>query len=374
MKLLVCSDVHLDTQFRWAGPELARRRRSALRETFTRIAELAASERVDAWLIAGDLYENDRFEADTPAFVRDRLLSSGVPVFIAPGNHDWYGPGSLYRQLEADLPPRVHVFSTDRLAPVELTAGFTLWGAAHLAPAGTSGFLTNFAVHRDGLNVALFHGSEIGELAFQGADKAPHAPFRASEVAASGLAHAFAGHYHSPKDGQWHTYPGNPDPLTFGETGLRGVVVAEFDSAGTLTRRRENVATSSVHDLDVDLTGVEFREQARERVAAAVAGLTGVVRARLAGELARDLPLGPADLEGVGQHLDALLPVFGRLSRAYDFEALRTENTVRGRFVAEVLAADLDEEFRRAVLLTGLRAFSGRGDELDLTRESEHAD
>jgi hypothetical protein len=48
---------------------------------------------------------------------------------------------------------------------------------------------------------------------------------------------------------------------------------------------------------------------------------------------------------------------------AFDLDALRQEQTVRGEFVREVSADDaLDEELRRKVLLTGLRAFDGRSD------------
>ena len=48
---------------------------------------------------------------------------------------------------------------------------------------------------------------------------------------------------------------------------------------------------------------------------------------------------------------------------AYDIEALRRERTVRGQFVRDVLAAaDLDDEQRRRVLVTGLRALDGRDD------------
>ena len=47
---------------------------------------------------------------------------------------------------------------------------------------------------------------------------------------------------------------------------------------------------------------------------------------------------------------------------AYDFESLRKENTVRGQFVDDVLRAELPEEDRRAVLVTGLRALESRSD------------
>src|SRR4051794_13120948 len=125
MKLLHFSDLHLDTPFQWAGPALARARRQALRTALTRILSLADSLGVDALVCGGDLYEHERFSPDTGEFLRDIFAQLDRSVFLAPGNHDWYGPASLYRQL--DWSSNVHVFTDAALKPVELTDGFTLW-------------------------------------------------------------------------------------------------------------------------------------------------------------------------------------------------------------------------------------------------------
>ena len=66
MKLLLFSDLHLDTPFAWAGPQLARERRQSLRDTLATIVDLARAQRVDALLCGGDLYEHERL-ARTPA-------------------------------------------------------------------------------------------------------------------------------------------------------------------------------------------------------------------------------------------------------------------------------------------------------------------
>lgn len=82
LKLLIFSDLHLDTPFAWAGPELAASRRQSLRGTLTRICDLADKEGVDAVLCGGDLYEHERFTPNTVAFVADTLSSLGRPIFL----------------------------------------------------------------------------------------------------------------------------------------------------------------------------------------------------------------------------------------------------------------------------------------------------
>jgi DNA repair protein SbcD/Mre11 len=361
MQLLLFSDVHLDAPFEWAPPAFARRRRQALRDTLMRIVQLAAEIRPDAVLCGGDLYEHERFSPDTAAFLRaafDRLHP--LPVYIAPGNHDWYGPESLYRQVPWS--PNVHVFTSPRLQPVTLADGLTLWGAAHCAPANTDGFLERFAVERDGVHVALFHGSERNGLGRQGAGKVPHAPFDAEQIARAGLHHAFLGHYHAPRDAERHTYPGNPDPLAFGEEGLRGVVLATVAADGTVTRTRRRVTATQMHDLEIDITGCDSAQAVRECVANALRPRTGIARLTLVGELRPEVDLRAPDLTDAAPWMDLVVARFGALQTGYDLETLAQEQTVRGQFVRDVGAADLAEDVRRRVLITGLRALDGRDD------------
>lgn len=365
MKLLLFSDLHLDAPFRWAGRDLARTRRIALRQTLVRICELAGELDVHALLSGGDLYEHDRFGPDTAAFVREQLARVSIPVYMAPGNHDWYGPQSMYRQVQWS--PNVHVFEDDELTPVELAEGVTLWGAAHRAPANTDGFLDDgFKVDRGGINLALFHGSERGQFPSEGEGKVPHAPFSAPQVEAAGLHHALLGHFHRPRHMPTYTYPGNPDPLTFGEDGERGAVLFTLNDDGSLDRQTYSVARSKVSDVEVDLTAVTSSSEITERVRDAVAHHAGVVRVTLVGEVGPDIDLQLSSLDGVAPHLDAIVPRIGRISVGYDLTVIAEEATVRGQFVRDVQAAELDDEERRRVLITALRALDGRSNELEV--------
>ena len=367
MKLVLFSDLHLDSAFAWmsGAPGAARRRRQALRETLLKVIDTAVAVKADALLCGGDLYEHDRFTPDTAAFLKsafERLDST--PVFIAPGNHDWYGPQSLYRTVEWS--PNVRIFGTSQLQPIELEDGLTLWGAAHLAPANTPGFLDGFKVDRGGIHLALFHGSERGWFTEQGEGKAPHAPFDAEQIATAGIHHAFLGHYHRPRDYERLTYPGNPDPLSFGEDGLRGAVVATVGENGSIQRERVRVAVTEVHDITVEVTGCGSQQDVRGRVLEALEALRGVARVTLHGELAPAIDLRPHDIFSLPTKLESWTVEIGDLYVGYDFEAIKNEATVRGEFVRQVNGADMPVGEKRKVLVTGLRALDGR-DDLEVT-------
>lgn len=364
MKLVLFSDLHLDSQFSWLGVAglSAQKRRQALRDTLLRIVRLAQEVNADAVLCGGDLYERERVTPDTVEFLCAKFAElQPIRVFIAPGNHDWYGPGSVYHRTPWS--PNVHIFSESQLRPMEVAEGLLLWGAAHCAPAGTPDFLAGFKVEGVAIHLGLFHGSERGWLAKQGEGKEPHAPFWEHEVDEAGLSHAFLGHYHHPKDARRHTYPGNPDPLGFGEEGERGAVIVTVEGNGVVNRERRRVAVSQLHEITLDITGCSHQQDLRERVALQVRALEGLVRITLTGEVTPSLDPRVPGLDQAFPHLDGLQVRLGRVWAGHDLDHLREEQTVRGQFVRDVLAAgNLTEEQRQRVLLMGLRALAGQED------------
>ncbi|HEX9634688.1 MAG TPA: metallophosphoesterase [Candidatus Limnocylindria bacterium] len=359
MRFLHFADLHLDAPFAWARPETARLRRRNRREALTRILALADEENVDAVLCAGDLFEHDRFTPDTVTFLRESFARTDRPIYLAAGNHDWYSSRSPYALVEWS--PNVHVFTEATLTPIPLADGLTLWGAAHRAPANTDGFFADFRPDRGGIHLALAHASERSALPFQESGKELHAPFDATELEAAGIAHAFLGHYHVARDRDRYTYPGNPDPLSFGETDGRGAVLTTVADDGTVSRVRRSVAVSQVHDRQVALDGCYHVDDVVQRVAMSIVGLSGSVRLTLTGEVPAELPVETRSLNALGEHLDGLVIRTSDLRPAYDIETIGSEMTVRGQFVRDAQEI-VDDERRRKVLITGLRALEGRGD------------
>jgi DNA repair exonuclease SbcCD nuclease subunit len=361
MKILHFADLHLDAAFAWAPLDIAARRRQAIRDTLSEICDVARERRVDLLTCGGDLYEQERFAPDTANFLVATFASlHSIPVLLAPGNHDWLAPSSIY--ATANWSQNVHIFREDRLSAFELQPGLLIWGAAHRAPANTDNFLSHFHADRNCVNLGLFHASESSGLPSQGEGKQPHASFSADEISRAGLVHALLGHYHTPIDGKDYTYPGNPEPLTFGEIGERGAVLLEVSNDGSITRERIRVSRTVVQQLEVDVSGSASSQEVLDRVAEALAGKTGIARVFVKGDVSPSLSLDPAVLQQVATGLDHV-QWLDHIQPAYDLNVIRAEKTIRGQFVRDVEeAASLVEDERRRVLITGLRVLGGRED------------
>ena len=368
MKLLAFSDVHLDSKFGWATPEAARRQRQRLRDAVTWAFEQADGEGASAVLIGGDLFEAELVSRDTIAFLRRTFERAGLPVFAAPGNHDYADADSPYRRIH--WPDSVHIFTETTLTPERLAGGVTIWGAAHRKPADTAGFFDDgFKVGSSrngeaagyGVQIAVFHGEER-HAAFEGRYR--HAPFDGDQIAAAGFAHAVVGHSHKPADHPTWTRLGSLEQLAFNSAYGSAVILEIAD--GQVTRRRLEPRPANLHSLNVDLAGAETLSGAQDRVREAIDGLTGAVRVRLVGEAPDALHLHANDF-GAGalvppEGLDQVLVDATELTPPYDLEQIEQEPTVRGMFVRRVQGAELDPAKERIVLLAGLRALDGRDD------------
>ena len=129
LTILHAADLHLDSPFEGLPAGKAAIRREEQRELLARLAELAFTEHVDLVLLAGDLLDSGNTYYETGEELIRALRGIGAPVFIAPGNHDFYSARSPYARLH--LPDNVHVFTERGIRSVILPElGTRVFGAA----------------------------------------------------------------------------------------------------------------------------------------------------------------------------------------------------------------------------------------------------
>lgn len=225
IRILHAADLHLDSPFQAMGRDKAAQRRGEQRSLLGRMAELAREYEADMVLLAGDLFDADSHYAETARLLEQTLPAMGVPVFIAPGNHDWYGPRSPWARL--DLGENVHVFTDEAVQCVtlpELKA--RVWGAAFAGPRRRPP-LAGFQAEKqpDTIDIMVLHG-EVGDPA------SPYGAISEADIARSGMDYIALGHQHTfsglRKAGDtFYAWPGCPEGRGFDETGEKGVLLAD---------------------------------------------------------------------------------------------------------------------------------------------------
>lgn len=121
LKFLHIADVHLDTSFYSKKAELRKKLRDGIRKSFSNAIDLCIAEKVNALLIGGDLFDNDKLSFKTEQFLVNefkRLDENDIKVFYATGNHD---PGHLsYRANSIKWPDNVYLFKDDRIEVIHV--------------------------------------------------------------------------------------------------------------------------------------------------------------------------------------------------------------------------------------------------------------
>lgn len=230
MKLLHASDFHLDSPLSGLSPEKSAQRRGELREVPARLARLAKDGGVDLVLLPGDLFDGDRVYPETVRALVQALEEMAVPVFIAPGNHDYFHERSPY--AAASWPDNVHIFTQSGLQEFEIPdLPCTVHGCAFTAPHREDDPLLGFTAPDDGrLHLLCVHG----EVGLSGS----YAPIDPRSLERSGADYAALGHIHAWVSGKAGTtlwaYPGCPEGRGFDELGPKGALIVSFDEPAQL--------------------------------------------------------------------------------------------------------------------------------------------
>lgn len=102
VRILHTADVHIGKVFDQFGT-FGRQLRTQIRETFRKVLDLAASQRVDAVILAGDIFDSDKIAISDIRFFMDAVNSiRPIPVFFLPGTwtHDSVYQKAIFRSRQ----------------------------------------------------------------------------------------------------------------------------------------------------------------------------------------------------------------------------------------------------------------------------------
>lgn len=258
-KFIHAADFHLDSAFSSLPPRQAAARRRESRELPRRVMEYAAHSGAELVLLSGDLFDGADIFRETLEALRDALGTWNIPVFIAPGNHDWYDAQSPYATMQ--WPENVHVFKGSAVESVELPV-CTVHGAAFTAPEQTAGLLHGFTAPDDGrTHLMVLHGE-------YGIPESRYNPITEAETAKSGLRYLALGHIHHRTEpiraaGTVAAWPGCPEGRGFDELGEKGVYEGTVDDTGKVSLRFVPLSRHRYEILTVDVSGMESLDAVR---------------------------------------------------------------------------------------------------------------
>lgn len=226
MRILHAADLHLDSAFAGLAEEKAALLRQESRDILRRMVDWANDHAVDVMLLSGDLFDSDRMYSQTARTLAQALARFRGRIFLSPGNHDFYAPGSGYDAV--DWPENVHIFTSRRPQTVLLRSlNASVTGAAFTSAEEWEPFDgASFSGGDAPIRLGVLHGEVTrGESKYRAIPPA--------EIEKTNLTYLALGHVHRCAGVQRagntaYAYPGCLPGRGFDETGDKGFLYGEI--------------------------------------------------------------------------------------------------------------------------------------------------
>jgi DNA repair exonuclease SbcCD nuclease subunit len=274
IRLIHTADVHLGARHTDLGEraaELRERQFAAFRAT----VDLAIDEKVDLFLIAGDLFDSNtqpRRSVERVAAELGRLASASIRTVLIPGTHDVYDGASIYRSYDLTNMARATGDWVAVLTPYLPEIVFPSLDAAvygrvfdtKRSPGSPLAGLDATADTRATWKIGMVHGA----LAIPGRTDADAVVFTEEEISRTGLDYLALGHWHSAIEGRAgnvsYAYSGAPEPVAVDQDGAgQALLVTLDDRAGRhiVTIEHRRVGQTRAEKLDLDAGGVHSQPE-----------------------------------------------------------------------------------------------------------------
>jgi DNA repair protein SbcD/Mre11 len=274
LRLLHTADVHLGARHTDLGERAAilRERQFA---AFRTSVELAIAEKVDIFLIAGDLFDSNtqpRRSVERVAAELGRLARASIRTVIIPGTHDVYDGASIYRSY--DLPGMARAASdwvvvlTPYIPEIVFPPLDTIiYGRVFdtkRSPRSPLAGLDARSDTRATWKIGMVHGA----LAIPGKTDQDSVVVTEEEIAKTGLDYLAMGHWHSAIEGRAgnvaYAYCGAPEPVAVDQDGAGQVLLVTLDDRGgrhVVTVEPKRVGQTRSEKLELDVGGVHTQPE-----------------------------------------------------------------------------------------------------------------
>jgi len=353
LRIIHTADVHLGARHDDLGEQAAAQRERQF-AAFARAIDLALVEKVDLFLIAGDLFDSNvqpRRSVERVAAELKRLVDARIRTVLIPGTHDVYDRASIYRAY--DLPATAGSHADDdyvtvlrpdlpyiHLPSIDAVVHGPVFATKRAPHSPLRGFVADVPGIAATWRIGMIHGS----ILIPGKTEYDEVVISTDEIAASGLDYLALGHWHSAQTGKagnvTYGYAGAPEAVALDQDRAGKVLLVEL--ASDATRRTVKVDERSVgatkfEKLEIDASGVTG-QPALIATLSAKADPDLVLDVRLVGVRPDDLDLDTDEVEAALARSFLKVRVRDVSLPALTEGVLPSPDTVAGAFIRDLEA------------------------------------
>jgi DNA repair exonuclease SbcCD nuclease subunit len=353
LRLLHTADVHLGARHADLG-EAATAQRERQFAAFKASVDLAIEQKVDLFIVAGDLFDSNtqpRRSVERVAAELQRLAGAKIRSVLVPGTHDCYEHSSIYRAYDLkamagstrddDL---VTVMTPDRPALDLPALDATVHAVVFPSKRAPYSPLRDVHVDRaaDSRPATWQIGVVHGALAIPDRTDRDEVVVTKEEIAATGLDYLALGHWHSAQKGKAGTttyaYSGAPEPVAVDQDGAGKALLVTLDEAAgkrTVMVEEEPVGRTIFERVDLDAARLKGQPDLLARLQAK-ANPDLVLEVRLTGVRPDDLDVDAGEVEDQLKSQFLRVRVRDQSMPALSEGAIPSADTITGAFIRNV--------------------------------------
>ena len=366
MKIIHCADLHLDSPMNthFSGTK-AKERKNELLETFRRMIGYAVDNDVAAIIIAGDMFDKKNISATARNTVMYEITNNPqIDFYYLKGNHD---ADNFVASMDL-IPANLKLFGqewTKYIAYEENGNRIVITGIEQ-DDSNYLGIYSGLTLEDSDFNIVVLHGQE----AVASGNKPEN--ININNLKNRSIDYLALGHVHFYKEAPLdvrgvYCYPGCLEGRGFDECGEHGFVLMDIDVVNrTFTKEFVNIATRSLYELEVDVSGcnttMEISKRISQVIEACCYGRENMVKILLTGktdvECEKDLNFLTKQFENefyfVKIQDDTVFEI--------DYEEYAYDESLKGEFIRLVKSkTDLSEEDKAMIIRFGIQALKGEG-------------
>lgn len=352
MKLIHCSDLHLDSKMETnLTADKASERNREILGGFGRMVEYAVREGVGAVLISGDMFDTSRVTKKTADFILDTVREAKeIDFFYLRGNHDESAKAFSGRKL----PENLYMFSER----------WTSYRRGRIVISGIEPVSEDYGeiydmpkLDGDDINIVMLHG--------QAASRTGRELIDISRLKDRFIDYIALGHLHSYRcekldvRGEW-CYSGCFEGRGFDECGSKGFVVLETENDAI---RHEFVpfAQRQLYEIKTDISGLSTLSEIRRALETSAEGISerSLVSFVLTGSYRPDTQKDIKYFLSEMQRKFYFVKIRDESRLLIDKNDYRYDKTIKGEFVRTVLDSDYTDDQKERIICMGIQALSG---------------
>lgn len=370
IKILQCSDIHLDTPYTGLSAEKSEERRRELRNSFDRMMQYVYDREVDVVLMCGDIFDTVyATNATAEVLIREFRRCSKTKFIITPGSADAYENNPIYNSKR--LPENCHVMNDEHLSRYDIDElNMTVYGWGFKGKNMKENPLYDRRVDDvSRINFVAGYADLDGRL---GSEMCPISTNDLKQFGAD--YYAFGSRHqagnHERVGASFYSYCGSLECTGFDNPGIGGanlIIVDVKDGGISIDVRKLTFGHLTFHTERIDITGVDSYNEIINRVSRLISeksyNIESALRVELVGDIdPRFLVPRTLDSEAFGLYsfdmIDKTLPL-------YKTDKLRRDMSIKGELFRQLLpiieSSSEEESLTGArALRVGLAALEGR--------------